>query len=209
MINKRFEILIVIKEKSNKKGHIHYKCLCDCGNFITVRGSSLRTGNTKSCGCFKAEIRTKHNMSKTSEYESWRGMIQRCNNINSAQYNYYGGRGIKVCSRWLDFQNFFDDMGLKPKNLTLDRIKNNLGYYKENCRWATRSEQTKNQRIRCDNKTGMRGVCWNKLEKKYHVRIISERKCYNIGYFETLKQAFKARKQAEKIYWRRNEEDKR
>ena len=75
----------------------------------------------------------------------WYAMRQRCNNQNDASFKYYGGRGIKICERWDDFKNFIADMGCAPINLQIDRIDNDKGYYKENCRWATVKEQQNNK----------------------------------------------------------------
>lgn len=79
-------------------------------------------------------------------YNSWAKMIQRCNNPNSDCYKDYGGRGITVCEKWLTYQGFLEDMGVRPKGLSLDRINNSLGYFKENCKWSTRAEQQNNTR---------------------------------------------------------------
>ena len=88
----------------------------------------------------------KHGKSNTSAYRSWNCMKERCNNPNSSNYRNYGGRGIKICERWLNsFENFYEDMGDRPLNMTLDRIDNNKNYYKENCKWSTNKQQFRNK----------------------------------------------------------------
>jgi hypothetical protein len=80
------------------------------------------------------------------EHAVWRSMLARCDNSNNASYHYYGGRGIKVCKRWKEYQNFIEDMGERPsKEYSLERINTNADYKPSNCRWATRSEQQKNK----------------------------------------------------------------
>jgi len=83
---------------------------------------------------------------RSGEYQSWMAMRQRCNDEKHSNYPRYGGRGVKVCERWLSFEFFFDDMGARPEGTSLDRINPLLGYEPGNCRWATRSEQNNNKR---------------------------------------------------------------
>lgn len=128
-------------------------CKCDCGNTIIVSAHSLKSGNTRSCGCFGREARhinfRKHGDWKNPLYNVWQHMKDRCNNPNNTDYYNYGGRGIKVCPEWDGpdgYIKFKEDMesGYR-EGLTLDRIDNNKGYYKENCRWTTNLVQQNNK----------------------------------------------------------------
>lgn len=88
----------------------------------------------------------RHGMHGKPVYTSWAGMFQRCYNLNNKSFPYYGGRGIRVCVKWHSFINFYEDMGDRPKGMSLDRIDNDGNYEPSNCRWATTSEQNKNKR---------------------------------------------------------------
>ena len=143
----RFGRLIVIKQHGrNNDKRILWLCICDCGNHIVVNGKLLKNGDTKSCGCLRKQIMTKHGYSKTKIYRIWQQMIQRCTNSSNKAYKDYGARNISVCSRWLVFDNFLKDMGEQPVNQSLDRIDNNRGYTKCNCRWTTPKHQAQNRR---------------------------------------------------------------
>ena len=133
-------------------------------------------------------------------YRTYRDMLTRCNNKNRQDYKNYGGRGIKVCDRWTGkdgFTNFLADMGKKPKGTSLDRKDNNGDYTHENCRWATFSEQSVNQRLRATNSSGYKGVHWSKTKKKWEVSIRRNYNKKHLGYFENFDEAVTIRKEAE------------
>ena len=202
MVGKRFGRLVVVEEAGkNKSKSILWACKCDCGNTKVLIGGNLRSGDTKSCGCIQKERLTTHGMSGTSTYKIWEMMIQRCYNPNNTHYKDYGGRGIILCAEWLKFKGFFDDMGVRPIGLSIDRIDNEKGYYKANCRWATQTEQVRNQRISKNNTTGFTGVWWSKQRQRYVAEIKVAYKKYHIGVYKILEQAVIARKEAEQKYW--------
>jgi hypothetical protein len=123
-------------------------CRCDCGTVKRIAFGDL--DRSTSCGCWIRDSKITHGMSGTPLYTAWQQMIGRCTNPKNHKYGDYGARGITVDSRWLTFENFYEDMGDRPEGKTLDRIDNDLGYFPGNCRWATALEQAHNKRPRRD-----------------------------------------------------------
>lgn len=130
-------------------------CRCVCGIEKEWNRGAITSGNTKSCGCKWVELHTKHGHTSesqgrgrsTSTYRAWRAMKRRCYNPNDSEFENYGARGITVCDRWLEsFINFLQDMGDCPIGMSIDRIKNNESYCKENCRWIPMFDQQANKR---------------------------------------------------------------
>lgn len=150
MTGKHFGAWVVLARAGSRNTFVYWLCRCDCGTVSELSGGALRGGKTKSCGCKKEEGRqaalTGHRETRTPTWNSWLSMRHRCSNQNDPSYPRYGGRGIRVCERWENYENFVADMGHRPDGTTLDRVDNSGNYEPGNCRWATGSEQSRNRR---------------------------------------------------------------
>lgn len=155
LVGRRFGRLVATGEAGrNADGSILYRCKCDCGNESVVRSTDLRRLRTKSCGCMIKDVQrerlTKHGKSRSQIYHIWKCMIARCSNNNDISYLNYGGRGISVCSEWMDFESFMSwayKSGYEDDNgLSLERIDVDKGYDSSNCTFIPKARQNRNTR---------------------------------------------------------------
>lgn len=206
--NKYGRLKVICRAKDILRGNrprTAFECKCDCGTVKIIDAGDLKSGRINSCGCLKSEITSKrmgtHRLTKTRLHNIWTGMKTRCNNENQTSFERYGKRGIKVCEDWENFSDFYNWAVYNgyADNLTIDRIDNDKGYIPENCRWTNYTTQSRNQKIRKNNKTGIKGV--SQIGQKYMAYIHINGRQLKLGRFDTLEKASEARKQAEVKYW--------
>lgn len=189
-----------------KDSQTRWLCLCDCGNEIVVRRTGLASG-TISCGCARKGAQKKTMVFSEEEsytYETWYNMKRRCYDLNFKHYSYYGGSGVTVCDRWLEpdgkgFRNFLEDMGERPKDMSLNRINSVNLYSKETCEWADKQSQAFDQKKRKNNTSGKTGVSWDKRRQKWVATIDFNKPIY-LGAFVNIEDAIAARESAEMKY---------
>lgn len=218
ILGQKFGRLTVVEfagVRTQPSGHTRrqWKCVCDCGTEnLVILQSSLRSGNSTSCGCFNKEQAGKsaserfESLSKymIKEYRAFSSAKTRCYNPNVESYADYGARGITVCDEWLGedgFYKFFDALGPSPDKSFLDRIDPNGNYCPENCRWVTPSMSGFNKRKTSRNTSGRTGISWSKKMGKWKAYIRCITKEEHLGYFDNFDEAVKVREAAELKYF--------
>lgn len=208
LTGRKFGKLTVIERAPERstRGLVMWVCRCDCGNTKSVAGKYLRNGQTKSCGRCKAFtaplfVRTH----KNRLYHTWSEMKRRCIG-RCTNHQYYGDKGISYCPEWEDFNAFAQwaiNSGYSP-GLEIDRIDGDENYTPDNCRWVSHKDNSRNRKARANNKTGVPGVHprQNRSGKiVYRATISTDSGKVNLGTFETIDEAAKARREAELKYW--------
>ncbi len=193
------QLTVVAAAAPDKRGNRQFLCRCSCSRMTTVAGSSLGSGNTKSCGCLSVATvvarSTRHGCAsrhaQTPEYRIWQAMWARCSNTRKHVRVDYAGRGITVCESWKSFETFLADMGPIPSpKHSIDRVNNDANYEPANCRWATRSQQSRNRRMLATNSSGVTGVSWNKRLSKWSATISGvPHGESHLGYFDNIEAA--------------------
>lgn len=194
--------LRIVKEVGSRDQFRMFEVSCFCGGNFSTRLNSLRTGNTKSCGCMAhtGDSNRSHGMTGTKTYIRWKSMLTRATNSNIRGAKNYSLRGIGVCDRWLKFENFLEDMGEMPRDRpTLERVDNDLGYSPENCVWATVQTQSRNKR-RVNTVSGIQQLPSGKWRAQINPDAESLR--LHIGTYATKEEAEAARLEAEEFYWK-------
>lgn len=228
--NDKFNYWTLLSQVNIGSKHEKWLARCVCGKEKEVFINHLMTGKSISCSCVSKHT---HGMANTGTYRSWSCAKYRCTNPNDRRWDSYGGRGIKMCDRWMSFDNFLEDMGIRPDGLSLDRIDVNGNYEPSNCRWATDRQQYDNTQfntklgIDCslhelakryglsyatvqsriyrgwsvedtintpdtkkdvtavlkNNTSGVRGISWDKHNKKWSASVRHKHKTYFLGRF--------------------------
>lgn len=209
----RFGKLVATRPVVRPKKRRKWACKCDCGSECEVATDKLTTGRTKSCGCLRETVgrktSTKHGLSGSPEYRVWYKMKRRCLNPDDPSYVWYGGRGISVCEKWLDFMEFYRDMGPRPSpRHTIERHDVTGNYEPDNCSWIMDYKmQAFNQNLKSNNTSGKSGVYWREEQQRWVAMIFAGGKHKTLGSFKEKADAVERRKAAEVEHYGREKTD--
>lgn len=189
---------IEIFDVKNRNNERYVICYCKCGNIFRFSYSNFKKHNNGSCGCLPRGF--KHGFSRSKIYDVWKNMNYRCNRENDCNYHKYGEKGIIVCEEWSEhnengFVNF-KDWAYKNgyiEGMTVDRIDELKDYSPNNCRIATYLEQNTHLGMLKTNKSGYKGIWYNKDTNKYRVTISINNKSHNLGEYKTKREAVEIR----------------
>lgn len=180
-----FTKLTVLNFNSATEKALLWNCKCECGALVIVSCINLVKNRVKSCGCYSRNLISRKRISRkrTKEHNIWANFKARCYNPNDPNFHRYGGRGIKVCDRWLEsFENFFEDMGECPEGYSLDRENNDWNYEKSNCRWATHKEQCNNRSTAMVEEVDGFKMNWHEIALYLKMAYPTYKKYRNLGY---------------------------
>lgn len=193
----KYSRLLVMSEAPNVNVRTAWNCVCDCGREVVVTTHSLRSGNTKSCGCLAKETASKNYTTHGAGYEpwiaQWRAMVRRTTNPKDVSYEHYKKRGISIEPDFIvDPWAFYEEIGEYPgKNYTIERIDNDKGYLRGNIKWATQAANNMNKSLYKNNKSGTSGILWDKKRQQWKVDKRFNNKRYYGGRYDDLKDAEK------------------
>ena len=198
VIGEKYGRLIIIADAPIKGKARRVVTRCECGTEKEMFLTMLRSGDALSCGCYHKEVITTHGQSQDDPlYRVWTNMRSRCNDPNAKYYPEYGGRGIKVCPTWNDYEAFraWAIADGYREGLTLDRQNNSLGYSPTNCRWVGRTSQQRNRRSQKGSSSQYIGVSFINRSQRWQAGIKVNNKSINLGWFTSELDAAKARDQ--------------
>lgn len=203
LVTKRGENYIYPQSKGISKRYI---CICDCGKVKLVHAAHLKNGSSTSCGCYPTELSTTHGLSQTRAYKAYHHMVKRCGDkAHPVRDKLYIEQKITVCKRWLEPElrgllNFVDDLGECPPSFELERKDGSLGYFPENCCWASEITQATNRRTFSNNTSGRSGVTWSEQHLKWRANIQVAKVKHEGGLYENIADAISAREHLEIKY---------